>query len=125
MGGYPSPTEEEGPHLTTSRRISQVNREIDELEAILSAAASLVRPGGRLAVLSYHSLEDGRVKRLLRSGCTSGDAPPRDAYGNALSPWLPLTRQPIVAADAEVERNARARSARLRVGERTDYPAQS
>ena len=73
-------------------------------------------------MLSYHSLEDGRVKRLLRSGSTSGDAPPKDAYGNVLAPWVPVTRQPIVATDAEIERNPRARSARLRVGERTTHP---
>eukprot|EP00308_Calcidiscus_leptoporus_P025283 CAMPEP_0119360268 /NCGR_PEP_ID=MMETSP1334-20130426/7932_1 /TAXON_ID=127549 /ORGANISM="Calcidiscus leptoporus, Strain RCC1130" /LENGTH=320 /DNA_ID=CAMNT_0007375087 /DNA_START=54 /DNA_END=1012 /DNA_ORIENTATION=+ len=101
------------PKLVTKRlaRVFQalrieVNREMDELEAILAAAAGLVRPGGRLAVLSYHSLEDGRVKRLLRSGSTTGDAPPRDAYGNALSPWFPITRQPIVASNAEIELNA-------------------
>jgi len=82
-----------------------------------------VRPGGRLAVLSYHSLEDRRVKRLLRSGRLGGDAPPKDAYGNSLSAWTPLTRQPVTASDEEVARNPRARSAKLRVGERTKYAA--
>jgi len=96
---------------------------MDELETILGAAAKLVRPGGRVAVLSYHSLEDRRVKRLLRSGSTTGDSPSRDAYGNVLSPWVPITRQAIVATDEEIARNARARSARLRVGERSEYPA--
>lgn len=73
-------------------------------------------------MLSYHSLEDGRVKRLLRSGKVGGDAPPRDCYGNVLSPWVPLTRQPQGPSDAELERNPRARSVRLRVGERTEHP---
>ena len=100
----------------------EVNAEMDELEAILAAAASLVRPGGRLAVMSYHSLEDRRVKRLLRSGATSGDSPPRDFYGNSLAPWTPLTRQPVFASDAEIEANPRARSVRLRVGERSSHP---
>ena len=96
-----------------------VNGEMEQLDTLLDAAASLIRPGGRLAVLSYHSLEDRRVKRLLRSGRLGGDSPPRDAYGNSLSPWTPLTRQPVVASDEEVARNPRARSAKLRVGERT------
>ena len=72
--------------------------------------------------MSYHSLEDRRAKRLLRSG-TFDDAPvPTDAYGNALAPWRPLTRQPILASDEEVQANSRARSVRLRVGERTEHP---
>ena len=83
------------------------------------AAAGLVRPGGRLCVLSYHSLEDRRVKRLLRSGRLGGDSPPRDAYGNSLSAWTPLTRQPVTATEEEVALNPRARSAKLRVGERS------
>ena len=100
-----------------------VNGELDELDAFLTAAAALVRPGGRLAVLSYHSLEDRRVKRLLRSGRLGGDSPPKDAYGNSLSAWTPLTRQPVTASDEEVALNPRARSAKLRVGERTKYDA--
>ena len=100
-----------------------VNGELDELDAFLTAAAALVRPGGRLAVLSYHSLEDRRVKRLLRSGRLGGDSPPKDAYGNSLSAWTPLTRQPVTASDDEVALNPRARSAKLRVGERTKYDA--
>ena len=99
-----------------------VNGELDELDAVLSAAAALVRPGGRLAVLSYHSLEDRRVKRLLRSGTLDGDAPPTDLYGKSLAVWAPVTRQPITASDDEVNANPRARSARLRVGERTEVP---
>ena len=74
-------------------------------------------------MLSYHSLEDRRVKRLLRSGRLGGDSPPKDAYGNSLSAWTPLTRQPVTASDDEVALNPRARSAKLRVGERTKYDA--
>ena len=99
----------------------EVNGEIDELEVILTAAARLVRPGGRLAVMSYHSLEDRRVKRLLRSGGFSDVPPPTDAYGNVLAPWKPLTRRAISASDDEIQANSRARSVRLRVGERTEH----
>ena len=102
-----------------------VNGELDELDAVLSAAAALVRPGGRLAVLSYHLLEDRRVKRLLGPlghAPLDGDAPPTDLYGKSLAVWAPVTRQPITASDDEVTANPRARSARLRVGERTEVP---
>jgi len=103
----------------------EVNQEMAELESVLLAAAKLVRPGGRIAVMSYHSLEDRRVKRLLRSGGFGDVAPPRDAYGNVLAPWKPLTRQAVVAGEAELEANSRARSVRMRVGERTDHPVES
>ena len=101
----------------------EVNQEIAELENVLHAAAELIKPGGRLAIMSYHSLEDRRAKRLLRSGTFFDTPPPKDAYGNVLAPWKPLTRQAVVASEAEVDRNTRARSARLRIGERTEHPA--
>jgi len=112
-----------------SRRLSrvfqalriEVNQEMAELEAVLTAAAGLLRPGGRLAVMSYHSLEDRRVKRLLRTGSFSDDTPPKDAYGNVLAPWVPLTRQPVTPSAAELAANSRSRSVRLRVGERTEH----
>ncbi len=96
-----------------------VNREIDVLERVLEASVSVVRAGGRMAVISYHSLEDRRVKRFVRYGNFEG-APLRDLYGNLLSPWDELTRKPIRPAEVEVEANPRARSARLRVAERTE-----
>jgi 16S rRNA (cytosine1402-N4)-methyltransferase len=97
----------------------EVNRELEALEAALDAATELVKPGGRLVVIAYHSLEDRIVKRFLRSGSAGGEAP-RDLYGNVRSPWRPVGR--VVKADeAESAANPRSRSARLRIGERTDY----
>lgn len=94
-----------------------VNAELAALDAVLDTAAERIRPGGRLAVLSYHSLEDRRVKRFVRAGNASGKAE-RDFYGNVLAPFRPITRQSITADDAEVAANPRARSARLRIAER-------
>lgn len=99
----------------------EVNQEMAELESVLHAAALLVKPGGRIAIMSYHSLEDQRAKRLLRAGTFADTPPPQDAYGNVLAPWKPLTRQAIVASDEEVDANTRARSARLRIGQRTEH----
>ena len=101
----------------------EVNSELAELESILHAANRLLKPGGRLALMSYHSLEDRRVKRFLRSGTFSDVPPPQDPFGNVLAPWKPLTRRAVVAGAAEVDANPRARSARLRVGERTEHDA--
>ncbi len=95
-----------------------VNGELEALEQLLAAAARVVRPGGRLAIISYHSLEDRRVKRMLRYGNLSGE-PVRDLYGNLLSPWRERTRRPLTASEEEVAANPRARSARLRIAERT------
>jgi 16S rRNA (cytosine1402-N4)-methyltransferase len=94
-----------------------VNAEIEELEAVLEQSPDLVRTGGRIAVISYHSLEDRRVKRFLRYGNFEGE-PRRDLYGNLVAPWRETPREPIEASEAEVEANPRARSARLRVAER-------
>ena len=82
--------------------------------------ARAVAEGGRVVVLAYHSLEDRRVKRFFRDGKFRGDAA-RDAYGNRLTPFRPLTRKAETASDEEVAANPRARSARLRVAERTDW----
>jgi 16S rRNA (cytosine1402-N4)-methyltransferase len=96
-----------------------VNSELDELENALEQSTEVVRTGGRIAVISYHSLEDRRAKRFLRYGNFEGE-PRRDLYGNLVAPWRETPRGPIEADDAEVEANPRARSARLRVAERRD-----
>ena len=94
-----------------------VNAELDALDAVLVAAAARVRVGGRVAVLSYHSLEDRRAKRFFRAGNASGDIS-RDVYGNVLAPFRAVTRHAVTADEAEVAANPRARSARLRIAER-------
>ena len=97
-----------------------VNGELDALADVLAAALDLLRPGGRLVVLSYHSLEDRLVKRFVaaeRRGCTCPPSFPVCVCGRA--PRLrPVGPQPAVASDGEVAANPRARSARLRTAER-------
>lgn len=91
-----------------------VNDELGVLERVLADATALVRPEGRIAVIAYHSLEDRRVKRYLRYGNLKGK-PRRDLMGNLIAPWSPINKRPITPDAEEVERNPRARSARLRL----------
>ncbi len=117
------PTREEVKSLSRvfqALRIA-VNREIEVLERALEASVRVVRPGGRVAVISYHSLEDRRVKRFFRFGNFSGE-PVRDLYGNLQTPWRELTRRPIQPDETEIRANPRARSARLRIAERIHSP---
>lgn len=95
----------------------EVNQEMEALSALLQQSAGLLRPGGRLVVMSYHSLEDRLVKNFMRSGNIEG-AIEKDFYGNPLTPFALVTRKPIVATEEEVAENSRARSAKLRVAER-------
>ncbi|MEL6674900.1 MAG: 16S rRNA (cytosine(1402)-N(4))-methyltransferase RsmH [Bacteroidota bacterium] len=95
----------------------EVNGEMEALQNLLLASVKLLNPGGRIAVMSYHSLEDRLVKRFFRSGNLLG-VQHKDLYGRLLSPWKVITRKAVMADEAEVERNPRARSARLRVAER-------
>ena len=97
----------------------RINDELDVLERSLFASVDLLRPGGRIAVISYHSLEDRRTKLFFRSGNLRG-IQVRDVYGNLLSPLRLVTRKPIVADDEETSVNPRSRSARLRIAERVD-----
>lgn len=84
-----------------------VNRELDEIKALMEAAPRLLKPSGRLAVISFHSLEDRIVKDSLRDGAHRGI-------------WTVLTKKPVTAGEEEIERNPRSRSARLRAAERTE-----
>ncbi|MEL6356008.1 MAG: 16S rRNA (cytosine(1402)-N(4))-methyltransferase RsmH [Bacteroidota bacterium] len=95
----------------------EVNDEMGALRELFTQATELLRPGGRLVVLSYHSLEDRMTKNFLRSGNAEGEVK-KDFYGNIDRPYKVLTRKPILPSATEIEQNPRARSAKLRVGER-------
>jgi len=97
----------------------EVNKELDVLKEFLTQAQEVLKPGGRLVVMSYHSLEDRLVKNFMRSGKFEGDAE-KDFYGNSLSPFRLITRKPIVPDETEMEQNSRARSAKLRVAEKVE-----
>lgn len=94
-----------------------VNGELEALQALLRQGTELLRPGGRMVVMSYHSLEDRLVKNYFRSGNFDGEVE-KDFYGNPIVPLVPVGRKATVAGDEEVQRNPRSRSARLRVAER-------
>lgn len=97
-----------------------VNRELDVLESVLPQALELLRPGGRLAVISFHSLEDRIVKQWMQFEASDFVRDPADPYGGHVKqPGLQLvTRKPITADEDEIRRNRRSRSAKLRVAER-------
>lgn len=94
----------------------EVNDELGALREMLMAAKNLLKPGGRIAILTYHSLEDRIVKNFLRSGNLDGEIE-KDFYGNILSPFKVIEKGRMASA-AEVERNPRSRSAKLRVAEK-------
>ncbi|MCX2742656.1 16S rRNA (cytosine(1402)-N(4))-methyltransferase RsmH [Mangrovivirga sp. M17] len=95
----------------------EVNDEMKALEDFLMQTAEVIRPGGRLVVMSYHSLEDRLVKNFIAKGNFQGQ-PEKDFYGNLIRPFEPVNRKPIIASEEEVAENSRARSAKLRIGER-------
>ncbi len=94
----------------------EVNGEMQALADFLQASTKVLRPGGRLVVLTYHSLEDRMVKNFLKTGNLEGELQ-KDFYGKPLTPWRLITRQPLSASVEEVASNPRSRSARLRIAE--------
>ncbi|MBC2838978.1 16S rRNA (cytosine(1402)-N(4))-methyltransferase RsmH [Robiginitalea sp. SC105] len=96
----------------------EVNQELAALEAFLQQTAEVLPPGGRLSLISYHSLEDRLVKRFIRTGKFEGEVE-KDFYGNPLAPFRKVGKL-VVPQAAELEVNPRARSAKLRIAERTD-----
>ena len=97
----------------------EVNGELEALQEMLRQAAELLNPGGRIAVMSYHSLEDRIVKNFFRAGNFDGEIE-KDFYGNPIVPLKPVSRKAIVAGEEELQRNPRSRSARLRVAEKVE-----
>ena len=90
---------------------------MEALKMALEQSLKLLKPGGRLVVMSYHSLEDRIVKNFMRSGNTEGVIE-KDFFGRATTPFKVITRKAIVPSNEEIESNPRSRSAKLRVAER-------
>ena len=113
------------PHNKENKTLSQifqalrieVNSELDVLRDFLSQTADALKPGGRLAIISYHSLEDRLVKSFMKSGNFDGNIE-KDFYGNPLTPFNLITRKAIVPDEKEIAENPRARSAKLRIAEK-------
>ncbi|MBW8332226.1 MAG: 16S rRNA (cytosine(1402)-N(4))-methyltransferase RsmH [Prolixibacteraceae bacterium] len=113
------------PRLQESKYLAKVfqalrietNKEMDVLREFLEQSIELLKPGGRLVVITYHSLEDRMVKNFMRSGDMSGKQE-QDFFGNVDSPLVAINRRVIVPGEEELERNPRARSAKLRIAEK-------
>ncbi|GAA4520560.1 16S rRNA (cytosine(1402)-N(4))-methyltransferase RsmH [Sphingobacterium thermophilum] len=95
----------------------EVNKELDALQEFLTQSPLVLKEGGRLVVMSYHSLEDRLVKNFMLKGKFRGEVE-KDFYGNEIKPFRVLTRKAITASEEEVKNNNRARSAKLRVAEK-------
>jgi 16S rRNA (cytosine1402-N4)-methyltransferase len=95
----------------------EVNDEIGALHEFLTTAVRILKTKGRLVVISYHSLEDRPVKNIMQHGNFEGK-PEKDFYGNLIRPLEPVTRKPITASEEEINKNKRARSAKLRIAEK-------
>ena len=95
----------------------EVNQEMEALKEMLYAATEALKPGGRLVVITYHSLEDRMVKNIMKTGNIEGKAE-QDFFGNVQTPFRLVNNKVIVATDEEVTRNPRSRSAKLRIAEK-------
>ena len=95
----------------------EVNGEIDALRSLLTQGREALKPGGRFAIITYHSLEDRLVKNFFRTGNLEGKED-KDFFGRSRSPFRLINSRPIVPDAAEIERNPRSRSAKLRVAEK-------
>lgn len=118
LSGMVPPREENKffARLFQSLRI-EVNHEMEALTEMLQQALELLKPGGRLAVITYHSLEDRLVKNFIRTGNFEGESE-KDFYGNVTAPLKAVNRKVIVPSEQEIGNNSRARSARLRIAEK-------
>lgn len=95
----------------------EVNQEMEALKELLLQTEQVIKPGGRLVVITYHSLEDRLVKNYIKNGMFDGE-PEKDLFGNVTVPFDTVNRKIIVPDEAEIERNSRARSAKLRIAQR-------
>ena len=95
----------------------EVNQEMEVLESLLKQSEEVLAEGGRLVVITYHSLEDRMVKNYFRSGNVMGKQE-KDLYGNLLRPFDPVNRKPLIPSQEEIKTNNRARSAKLRIAEK-------
>ena len=95
----------------------EVNQEMEALKEMLYAAANALKPGGRLVVITYHSLEDRMVKNIMKTGNIEGKAE-KDFYGNIQSPFRLVNNKVIIPTDEEINTNPRSRSAKLRIAEK-------
>ncbi|MDH5365371.1 MAG: 16S rRNA (cytosine(1402)-N(4))-methyltransferase RsmH [Cyclobacteriaceae bacterium] len=95
----------------------EVNEELKALEEMLEQSADILKPGGRLVVMSYHSLEDRLVKNFINKGDFRGKEE-KDFYGNVIKPLVAINKKPIEASEKEVKQNNRSRSAKLRIAEK-------
>src|ERR1035437_5761014 len=95
----------------------EVNGELDALKELLKQATEVLAPGGRLVVLTYHSLEDRLVKNFIKTGNFEGKLE-KDFFGNPIVPLRQISRKPIIASEEEITENNRARSAKLRIAEK-------
>ena len=95
----------------------EVNQEMKSLEKFLSGAAAALKPGGKMVIITYHSLEDRMVKNFIKAGNIEGKAE-KDFYGNITAPLVAVNRKPILPQESEISANTRARSAKLRIAEK-------
>ena len=97
----------------------EVNRELDVLKLVLEESLELLKPGGRIVAISYHSLEDRIVKNFFRSGNFEGKVE-KDFYGNPITPIRPIVKQIITPDEDEISKNPAARSAKMRIAEKVE-----
>ena len=95
----------------------EVNNELEVLKEMLTRCMNILKPGGRMVIISYHSLEDRLVKNYFNKGKFFGEVD-KDVFGNEIKPLKSITRKPITASDLEIAENNRARSAKMRVAEK-------
>lgn len=117
----PSAEKKELAQVFQALRI-EVNHEIEALKRLLQQSRELLNPGGRLVVITYHSIEDRLVKNFMRSGNIDGNID-KDFFGRVSTPWKMVNSKVIVPDASEIERNPRSRSAKLRIAERLNQPA--